>query len=858
LRSRLRITGTGWRTAVARGWIPTLTAGAALLLAVLFYDSFAHLLKAVRYDDVVARIAAASHIDLLCAAIATILSYLALTGYDLSALRYAGARVKRTTVLFTSFIAYALGNSIGVGVLTGGAVRMRLYTAAGVEAGKVAQAIAFNATAFGFGMLVLGASGVLWGATQVSGVLHLPAWLLRTLAAAILLIAAAMILASMRWRELHIARWTVRLPAPALALRQLASSVLDLAASAAALWFLLPDDVIGLPSFVAFYSIGVAAGLISHVPGGLGVFEAVILLACGGRAPPGEILGALVLYRCIYYLAPLILATVLLVLYELRFGVGAPLGRAAAAISPWLLAALTLVAGGWLLVSGATPATSTATEALSETIPLPLLELSHFMGSIAGLALLIVARGLLHRLDAAWWCAFVLAIVASILAIPKGIAISEACFLGSLAALLWVSRGRFTRQSSLFAQRFERGWLFAIGWIIAASIVLMFLTYRDVAYQRELLWQFEFDAHAPRSMRALVAVATAGLAFALWQLLRPAGRAPPPPDRRELERAADIIRRQPAADACLALIGDKRLLFSASGNAFIMYGQQRRSWISLFDPIGDRAEWPELIWRLIELAAAHGGRAAFYQVRPESLALYLDAGLRAWKLGEYAYVPLHDFSLRGTKRARLRQSMNHAQREGLEFAVLTGDQVAAALPELQRVSQAWLTGYRAREKGFSLGRFSEAYLLERPIAVVRRREHIVAFANLLHSDLKAEISIDLMRHLPTAPGGAMDFLFVSLLQYSREAGYERFGLGMAPLSGMATHELAPRWHRFGKLLFDRGERFYNFRGLRNFKEKFEPVWEPRYLAAPGGAAPVLALSDIAALISGGVRGVIAR
>jgi phosphatidylglycerol lysyltransferase len=137
-------------------------------------------------------------------------------------------------------------------------------------------------------------------------------------------------------------------------------------------------------------------------------------------------------------------------------------------------------------------------------------------------------------------------------------------------------------------------------------------------------------------MRALVAVATVGFAFALWQLLRPAGRAPPLPDRSALARAADIIRRQPAADACLALIGDKRLLFSASGNAFIMYGQQRRSWISLFDPIGDRAEWPELIWRLIELAAAHGGRAAFYQVRPDSLSLYLDAGLRAWKLGEYA------------------------------------------------------------------------------------------------------------------------------------------------------------------------------------------------------------------------------
>jgi phosphatidylglycerol lysyltransferase len=89
-------------------------------------------------------------------------------------------------------------------------------------------------------------------------------------------------------------------------------------------------------------------------------------------------------------------------------------------------------------------------------------------------------------------------------------------------------------------------------------------------------------------------------------------------------------------------------------------------------------------------------------------------------------------------------------------------------------------------------------------------------------------------------------------------GFERFGLGMAPLSGMAEHPLASRWHRLGRLVFAHGEYFYNFQGLRAFKEKFDPVWEPRYLASPGGVAPLLVLADVAILISGGFRAAISR
>lgn len=834
-------------------WRIWVIASIAIVLGALLVNALRTLGSEIHYVDVVAQIDRTPWRNVLLAAVATAVSYLVLTGYDFSALEYAGVRVQRSTVLLTSFIAYALGNTVGLGVLTGGAVRMRLYSAAGIDVERLVPAVAFNASAFAIGIAAFGAGGMLWGASEVASLLVIPVWVLRSLAAVVLLLIAALVVTAAQHRELRIARWQVRLPPAALMLRQLLISALDLSASAAALWLLLPSGVIEFPGFLAWYAIAVALGLVSHIPGGLGVFEAVILLACTGRARPDEIIAALVLYRVIYYLLPLLLAAVLLAVYELRSGVAAPIARAAIKLSPALLATLTFIAGTWLLVSGATPASGEATDLLELHVPLPLVEASHFIGSIAGVALLIVARGLLHRLDAAWWTAFLLALIASVLALPKGIALSEGAYLSTLALLLLTSRRQFHRRSMLFGQTLTTSWLVSIVGVIAACLVLLLFVYRQVDFTHELWWQFEFDAHAPRSLRAMTGVAIATLGLALWRLFHSAPQIPTRPSTADLDKARAIIGAQSFADANLALTGDKHLMFSASGDAFIMFGRQARSWIALFDPVGPVAEWAELIWRFIEHATDQGGRVACYQVRPTALPLYLDAGLRAYKLGEYAYVLLEQFSMKGSKRSNIRQSVNRAQREGMSFALLSPQEARMLITDLKSISDAWLAAARSREKGFSLGAFDERYLFRYPIAIVRQHERIVAFANVLSTELKHEVTVDLMRHVPDAPHGAMDFMFAELMLHYKAEGYERFGLGMAPLSGMAQHALAPRWHRFGQFLFDYGESFYNFRGLRAFKEKFLPVWEARYLAAPGGVSALAVLADAALLINRGPR-----
>ena len=228
------------------------------------------------------------------------------------------------------------------------------------------------------------------------------------------------------------------------------------------------------------------------------------------------------------------------------------------------------------------------------------------------------------------------------------------------------------------------------------------------------------------------------------------------------------------------------------------------------------------------------------------------------KLGEEARVPLEKFSLEGSARKELRYVDRKLAKEGAAFEVVPAKDVGPLLPELKEVSDAWLKEKNTREKGFSIGYFDEGYLRRFPLGTVRRDGRIVAFANILEGFGKEEISIDLMRYLPGSPHGTMDFMFLQLILWGKQEGYRWFNLGMAPLSGMGEQELAPLWNQVGAFLFRHGEQFYNFRGVRQYKEKFDPVWEPKYLASPAGIALPRILASIGILVSRGIKGVVGK
>ncbi|MFN4159737.1 MAG: phosphatidylglycerol lysyltransferase domain-containing protein [Gemmobacter sp.] len=234
----------------------------------------------------------------------------------------------------------------------------------------------------------------------------------------------------------------------------------------------------------------------------------------------------------------------------------------------------------------------------------------------------------------------------------------------------------------------------------------------------------------------------------------------------------------------------------------------------------------------------------------EDVPLMLELGLALHKMGEEAVVDLTRFALDGPERKKLRAAHARAARDGLTMEIVRPPHAPALIEALRAISDDWLQAKGAREKGFSVGRFDPVWLGRWPLALVRHQGRIVAFANILQTDSRAMATIDLMRHAEGAPAGTMDFLFTDLMLRLKAEGYRAFSLGMAPLSGLAPERSRRLWDRFGALIYSHGRNFYNFEGLRAFKDKFHPDWRPRYLAAPSALPPLLTLADAARLIAG--------
>ncbi|BBN53170.1 membrane protein [Pseudomonas chlororaphis subsp. aurantiaca] len=805
---------------------------------------------------------------LLGALAATVVGFVILLGYEWSASRYAGVSLPPRTLALGGFTAFAIGNAIGLSLLSGGSVRYRLYARHGVGAGDVAHMTLFASLSLGCALPPLAALATLSNLPAASAALRLSEGLLASIAGAVLLLCAILVIGIYRRRLteqplpdnllVKAGRRTLRLPGRRLTLLQLLITALDVAAAATVLYLLLPEA----PPFGAFllvYLLALAAGVLSHVPGGVGVFEAILLAAFADKLGAAPLAAALLLYRLIYVILPMLVACVLLLINEAQrlFQTRQSL-RAASGLAAPILAVLVFLSGVVLLFSGVTPEIDTRLQHIGFLIPHRLVDASHFGASLVGVLCLLLAQGLRRRLSAAWILTTILLLVGAVLSLLKGFDWEEASLMTLTASLLAIFRRSFYRPSRLTELPFSPLYLVASVCVLGASIWLLLFAYQDVPYSHQLWWQFTLDADAPRGLRSLLGAAVLLVVVSLTWLLRTARPVIHLPNGEELDRAAKILMASSQPDGGLSLTGDKALLFHPNDDAFLMYARRGRSLVALYDPIGPTQQRAEMIWQFRDLCDVHHARPVFYQVRAENLPYYMDIGLTAIKLGEEARVDLTRFDLeaKGKEMKDLRYTWNRGTRDGLSLEIHEAGH--APMDELKVISDAWLTGKNVREKGFSLGRFSEDYLKHFRIAIIRFEGRPVAFANLLETYSHDLASLDLMRAHPEAPKLTMEFMMVGLIQHYKNHGYARFSLGMVPLSGLQPRRGAPLTQRLGSMVFRRGEQLYNFQGLRRFKDKFQPDWEPRYMAVPAGLDPLVALADTAALIAGGLTGLVKR
>ncbi|HEX4143441.1 MAG TPA: bifunctional lysylphosphatidylglycerol flippase/synthetase MprF [Pirellulales bacterium] len=824
----------------------------ALVVFALAIWALRRELRHIHYHEVRTALLNIPRRDFLTAVALTALNYVVLLAYDWVSVRYLRLPLGMGKTALASFIGHVSSFNFGA-VLGGTPVRYRLYTAFGLSGGDVLKLIALSTATFWLGFLALAGVMFLWDPLTLPSALHMPfrtttpiGWLL--VALTLVYLGMSYMRVTLRWHD-----WEFTLPPLWLSLVQLAIAATDLLIASAVLHVLLPHSMhIAFGEFLGIYLLAVVTVLFTHVPAGAGVLEFVMLLLLA-PARPAALLGSMLAFRVVYYLLPLALAMVLLAGHELairRHAVGritTAVGRWAPAVAPPLLSLVVVLAGASLLFAGAMPAAHGRLEWLNAVLPLGVIEGAHLLGSVCGLMLVILARGLQLRLDSAYWLSIVVLIGAILCSLAREFDVEQAMLLSAVLVVLLPCRPYFYRHAALLHEPFSPGWLAAIGAIIIATGWLTAFSFQHVEYSDQLWWKVALKADAPRSLRAGMAVALAAVVLSLAHLLRAVFPKPRPPGPDEMAWARQIVAASGRAAANAALTGDKWFLFNASHTALVMYRVHHRLWIALGDPVGPASERTEMAWQFRDLAEHFGASIAFCGVDNENLPLYLDMGLWPLQLGEEARVRLADFSLAAPRRAALAQT-HERLRTTCQFEVVPAAQVPPLVDRLRVVSDAYLVARHATEHGFLSGFFDPQYLAQFPLAVVHSENRIVAFANLWPAAGREELAVDVLRFPPTAPVGIQDFLLAELMLWARAEGYAWFNLGLAPSAGAGEETASTLERHVTPFPLWSGAEEDNPRQTRQFKDQFDPVWTPRFLVSPGGVAPQSVLAHLAALV----------
>jgi phosphatidylglycerol lysyltransferase len=525
-----------------------------------------------------------------------------------------------------------------------------------------------------------------------------------------------------------------------------------------------------------------------------------------------------------------------------------------------LISLLTAGMGMINVLSAVTPSLKDRLKLLEQYSPFGVSHGGHLTSALAGFALLLLALSLWRRKHIGW----ILTVTILSISIPthliKGLDYEEAILSALTLILLIVTRRYFNARSDapsvrsgLLAVLASLGFTLAYGvlgfflldrhfqtnfgfWDAIRQTIIMFAAFYDPGLQPIT----GFGKYFADSIYVVGAVTGA---YALFMLLRPVlTRLLPSLD--EQTHAWEIVRAHGKSSLARYTLLDDKLYFFSPGGSLLSYVVENRVALVLGDPIGSSEDFSPAIKAFKSFCALNDWIPAFYQVMPDSLEVYRSFGFDALPLGHEASVDLSKFTLEGSENKPVRNAYNKMLRNGYKVAVQEPPHSPRMLRELRAISDDWLSTRETKEMGFSLGWFDEEYLNTCPILLVRDGEGFIdAFANIVTEFQTNEAAVDLMRHRSYSEKGIMDFLFVSLFLWAKEKGFASFNLGLSAFSGIGEDPKDPALQRTIHFIYKNVNRFYNFKGLHAFKEKFHPTWSPRYLVYPGaGSLPAVSLS----------------
>ena len=471
---------------------------------------------------------------------------------------------------------------------------------------------------------------------------------------------------------------------------------------------------------------------------------------------------------------------------------------------------------------------------------------SRYLVLACGLTLLVAGRGLSRGSIRAWRIALVSA-VASALLLPIG----RGELLGTIAAIIAIAplivfRDAFRATTDARGTRAGLQWLLGGGAVVVCygTIGLYFMDteigeattlWRALDNAMRLLFVLPsttlkpLTRHASWFIDSVRVLAAAVFVIGITMLVRPVldrARA----RREDTLRVGDILRKHGKTGlAHFHLSADKSYVFSSDQMAFVGYRRVGAVAVALGEPIGPPESLRNAALAFVARCDQNGWTPAFHQVTPAGALVLESVGMNSLKIGEEAVIDLNDFTLDGSHFKRLRNQLRKLGTDGIVVEELPRPITDATMHELRVVSNAWMEDSGHRERTFSLGSFDEAEIKRTLILVARSADRIEAFVNVVPSYVGDDGNFDLMRRRPDSPNGVMDLLLVALAERFRVEGRTGMTLGLAPLMNIKGTGVGARTLR---AISERDSKSFNFSGLRTYKEKWRPRWEPRYLMYP--------------------------
>jgi phosphatidylglycerol lysyltransferase len=512
---------------------------------------------------------------------------------------------------------------------------------------------------------------------------------------------------------------------------------------------------------------------------------------------------------------------------------------------PFLIAVMGLIN----LLSAILPRDPQSMRELRDWLPLEVTQRSRPLMLFAGIALLQVSRNLARRKELAWYVAVAAMSLSLLLHITRAFDLHHSLVAGLLLAYLLYNRRRFYALSDPFSIRLGllmiplmAAAVFAYGYIGLADMQNQFTWYPGAAPFNEtirsgiLILEPNLDPNTEHAARFLGSLQVAGWLARIYVLvlflrpviLRRRMEAPSP----EIERIFRAHSRHSLS--VFAVQGDKHHMLVAGGRGLIAYAIRGSVALTCGDPIVPDELFEPGVNEYLGFCRKNGWTPCFYEAAEVRLPVYQTLGLHTLKMAEEAVLDLREFGLAGNKRANLRAMVNKVAKTGM--TVSRYDRLAqpdvAIDEQLEEISQEWLAEKHLGEMGFTIGRFSLETLKGIPVFIAIMADKVVAFCSWSPYRGGQAVVLDLMRKRSDAVAGTMDFLLAHSLLQLQSAGFAEGSLANAPLANVT----GPRGslEKGVALLFENMNSFYGYKNLFQFKKKFAPSWEGRYLVYPKG------------------------